>query len=259
MSVVPQDLISKHSLTMNLVSEHYNKQDVLSDLQQEFGRNDYVKLPGLIASQAFAHIRAEIEYLKRFTTKRSFIMEGYETPREMSTLGGAKILKEAPTIWSLYCHYELRNLIERIAGTKVYSCLHPNEFMVANFLNSPGATHGWHLDDPAFALIIVLEASSAEDGGSLEFIPNWFEFCSQIGAFSDEKVGPLVERARADNLIQVRHHLSGDAYFLRADRSLHQVTALRREGACRSALNLAFEVTPNPTYGDTANKLYGES
>ena len=91
MSVVPQDLISKHSLTMNLVSEHYNKEDVLSELQQEFGRNDYVKLPGLIASQAFAHIRAEIEYLKRFTTKRSFIMEGYETPREMSTLGGAKI------------------------------------------------------------------------------------------------------------------------------------------------------------------------
>ncbi|TMB81288.1 MAG: hypothetical protein E6J44_11275 [Chloroflexi bacterium] len=107
MSVVPQDLISKHSLTMNLVSEHYNKEDVLSELQQEFGRNDYVKLPGLIASQAFAHIRAEIEYLKRFTTKRSFIMEGYETPREMSTLGGAKILKEAPTIWSLYCHYDV--------------------------------------------------------------------------------------------------------------------------------------------------------
>ena len=53
MSVVPQDLISKHSLTMNLVSEHYNKQDVLSELQQEFGQNDYVKLPGLIASQAF--------------------------------------------------------------------------------------------------------------------------------------------------------------------------------------------------------------
>ena len=131
--------------------------------------------------------------------------------------------------------------------------------MVANFLLSPGATHGWHLDDPAYAFILVLESSPAEDGGSIEFIQNWQEFCKDSGSLSKEKVAPLVERAREANLVQVRHHLSGDAYLLRADRCLHQVTALRREGARRFALNLAFEATPHPIYGNTANRLYGDN
>ena len=259
MNFLPEDLTGKRSLMMHLLSEPYSERHLRYELQQEFARNDYVKLPGLIASEAFAHIRSEIEYLRQFATKRSFIMEEYETPREMHTLGGMKILKESPTIWSLYCHNELRSLIQSIAGTEIYSCLHPNEFMVANFLLSPGATHGWHLDDPAYAFILVLESSPAEDGGSIEFIQNWQEFCKDSGSLSREKVEPLVERARAANLVQVRHHLSGDAYLLRADRCLHQVTALRREGACRIALNLAFEATSHPIYGNTANRLYGDN
>jgi len=254
----PKDLKGKQSLVMNPISEQYLEEQVRYVLQREFAQNDYVKLPGLMANEAFACIRKELEYLRQFATKRSFIMEEYGTPREMHTLGGLKILQESPTIWSLYCHHELRDLIQNIAGAKVYSCLHPNEFMVANFLLSPGATHGWHLDDPAYALIIIFEASPAEDGGSLEFIQNWEEFCNDSGSFSKEKVEPIIAQARAANSVQVRHHLAKDAYFLRADRCLHQVTALNREGACRMALNLAFEAMPNPTYGDTANKLYGE-
>ena len=252
------DAVGKQGLIMQLLSEHYHEERVWTELQQEFAANDYVKLPRLIASQAFTHIRTELEYLRQFAAKRSFIMEEYDTPREMHTLGGLKILKEAPTVWSLYCHHELRNLIQNIAGANVYSCLHPNEFMVANYLLCAGATHGWHLDDPAYALILILEASSAEDGGSLEFIQNWEELCKDSCSFSKEKAEPIVARAREANRVQLRHHIAGDAYFLRADRCLHQVTALHRDGAYRMALNLAFEAVPNPTYGNTANKLYGE-
>jgi hypothetical protein len=82
----PKDLTGKQSLIMNLISEHYLKEQVQSELQREFAQNDYVKLPGLIANEAFAHMRKELEYLRQFATKRSFIMEEYGTPREMHTL-----------------------------------------------------------------------------------------------------------------------------------------------------------------------------
>ena len=94
----PKDLTGKQSLVMKPISEHYLEEQVRSELQREFAQNDYVKLPELIANEAFAHIRKELEYLRQFATKRSFIMEEYGSPREMHTLGGLKILQESPTI-----------------------------------------------------------------------------------------------------------------------------------------------------------------
>src|SRR2546423_13660516 len=114
MQTLLRDAVGKQGLIMQFLSEHYHEECVWTELQQEFAANDYVKLPGLIADQTFTHIRNELEYLRQFATKRSFIMDEYDTPREMHTLGGLMILKEAPTVWSLYCQYELRNLIQNI-------------------------------------------------------------------------------------------------------------------------------------------------
>ena len=47
--------------------------------------------------------------------------------------------------------------IARVAGEPVYPCNHLEELIVCIFLLSPGSTHGWHLDDPPYALILVLE------------------------------------------------------------------------------------------------------
>src|SRR5260370_37718196 len=108
---------------MNPISEQYLEEQVRYELQREFAQNDYVKLPGLMANEAFAYIRKELEYLRQFVTKRSFIMEEYGTPREMHTLGGMRILQEAPTIWSLYCQHELSDLIQIFVRTQEYPCV----------------------------------------------------------------------------------------------------------------------------------------
>lgn len=189
---------------------------------------------------------------------RELIMEGYETPRKMSALGGKRILEESPFLWMLYSHYDLRNVIRNIVGVEIYPCRHRKEFMVGNYLASSGSTHGWHLDDPAFALIVIFETPPVELGGSVELIPGWLEYCEDSGVSPEENVQPLVSRASEADLLKTKPHVSGDLYLLRADKSMHRVTGLLKDGVRRAALNLGFETTPRPEYGLTASILYEE-
>jgi hypothetical protein len=249
---------ARYHLIVNPLSEDYREEWRLTELRQEFTNEGYIKMPGFIRNEVFSLLKDEIEQLEKFARKRDFVMQGYETPRVMHVLGGRQILERSLLLPALYSHYELRNLIRKVAGVEVYPCLHPDEFMVANLLLSNGSTHGWHLDDPAYALILMFEAPSADSGGLLEFIRNWHAFCSTIGASSEEKVEPIVESARAANLVQVKHHAPGDAYLLQANRCLHRVTELKTAGNRRIALNFAYETTSQPIYGHTASLLYGD-
>ncbi|MUG93669.1 hypothetical protein F7734_15070 [Scytonema sp. UIC 10036] len=245
-------------LWANLLSKKYTDYDVLTQLRHEFITDNYVKLPGLFSLEAFTDLKAELKRIEPFAIKKNFVMEGYETPRVLSVLGGQKILKLSPMLKSLYSDENLSHFLQMIVGTEIYPCLHPEEFMVANFLLCAGATHGWHLDDPSYALVIIFEAPCELEGGLLELIPNWNNFLDSLGADPKLNVDPLVELARCSNLVQTKHHASGDAYLLRADRCLHQVTELLNDNISRIVLNLAYESTPNPSYSYTATRLYGD-
>jgi hypothetical protein len=248
----------KLSLIMDLISPQYQEKWYQAQLARQFQRHDYIKLPNLFTPTAFAVLKEELDELEKFSKQRDFVMRGYETPRIMNVLGGAQLLRDSEVLWTLYGNHQLLGLLENIIGGEVYPCRHPNEFMVANFLLAPGSTHGWHLDDPAYALITVLDAPPTADGGGLvEFIPNWRKFAEANNAAAEENVEALVELARQQNLIQQKHHAAGDAYLLRADECLHRVTPLNVEGVRRAVLNLGLEATPNPTYGFTASELYG--
>lgn len=128
--------------------------------------------------------------------------------------------------------------------------------MVANFLNRRRGTHGWHLDDPAYAMIMFFDAPPEGQGGSLEFVPNWHSFCERHGFDPEKNVAPAAEIARAEGLIQTRHHVREDAYLLRADKCLHRVTELQREGIHRAAINMAYQNIPFQVYGESATALY---
>ena len=121
------------------------------------------------------------------------------------------IATKSPRWLGLYCHHEVVKLLTALAGGAIYPCQHGEEFIVANFLNRSGGTHGWHLDDPAFALILFFDAPEEGQGGSLEFVPNWHSFCACHGVEPEKDVGPLAEMARSEGLIQTRHHVRGDA------------------------------------------------
>lgn len=265
-----QKAFTKRPLTLNLLSGRYQEAAVLAGLRRDFARDDYVKLPALLNGEAMAQLKVEAALLERFARNKDFVMDvpGYETPRIMTTLGGQTMMRElpklglenVPLLGRLYTHYEVWNLLQEIIGASIYPCLHPNEFIVINYLLARGNTHGWHLDDPAYALVIFLNAPLArEDGGLIEYIRNWRAMRDDSGISPKEKIENIVEHCRAVGLVKSNHHAPGDAYLLRADQCLHQVSPLLAEGARRVVLNLGFEATPNPTYGPSATLLYSEA
>ena len=168
-------------VTLDLLEASYREPLRLAELRQQFLQEDYVPLPDLLTPQAQALIAAEVDRLQEMAKDRDFRMAGYDTPRLMATLGGRQIYRESSTLASLYAHYELRTLVATIVGGALYPCRHPEEFMVLNYLAKSGSTHGWHLDDPAYALVIVLEAPPRGEGGLVEIIPNWTSLCRELG------------------------------------------------------------------------------
>lgn len=239
------------------VSDRYRDPDHVARLRASFLARDYVKLPAFLTETAFAVLKAEVLRLESSASARSFVMDGYATPRHLKTIGGSKIAAESPLLSAFYADPGVRAAIEGMAGRRVFACKHPEEFLVANYLTETGATHGWHLDDPAFALILFFESPPPQEGGLLELIRNWHAICARAGASPSEEVDRVVDACRKAGRIQVKSHAAGDAYLLRADRVLHRVTELTAPGARRSVINLAYEATLNPAYGVTATKLYG--
>ena len=230
----------------------------LADMHEQFLRCGYVKLPGFLSEAALDFLCCELQRLEANASRRVFEMPGYHSPRNLSVLGGRAIRECSPFLYRLYHHSALRSTVEAISGRPIYSCIHEEEFMVANFLQASGDTHGWHLDDPPFALVIFAEAPEPGQGGDVEIIPNWVDLCRRKGRRPDKEVWDLIEWASENHLIERHHHDAGDAYLLRADLNLHRVVPITASGARRCVLNMAFQTSPDTVYADTADLLYGD-
>jgi len=245
-------------LIQNVIAPAYRNDELRRLLREEFRRSEYVRLPGILDPGALAAITDRVRRLRAKSVRRSFVMPGAETPRRMSTLGGKRIVEEEPSLASLYTRDDILSLLRDITGSEIHPCQHEQEFMVANFLNDQGDSHGWHLDDPAFAFVVVLEAPGPEAGGYLEFIPDWARFCRERDASATHDVVPAVAEARRRGLVSVRQHVAGDGYVLRASTALHRVTVVETSRGHRAALNLAYQDVAHQTYGHTATALYAE-
>lgn len=225
-----------------------------------FAREGYVRLPRSFFASVFAELQSEAMRLREHAKTRDFIMPGYETLRRMSTLGGKDILRLSPMLVDFYHNPEIRTLLSNICGQEVFACHDENEWQVINWLEGPGETHGWHLDDPPLALVIFIETPSGSDGGALEFINGWRQLCAVFGSDPERNATILIERCRAAGLITAKVHATGDAYLMRADQCLHRAAPLIATGARRSVINLAFELQPDVRRtGVTASLLYDKT
>jgi GR25 family glycosyltransferase involved in LPS biosynthesis len=230
---------------------------VIIKLRHEFLKNGYVKLPQFLSLEGLRVFKKECSRLHQFVTNRDFIMEEYDTPRKLGVIGGQTISTHSQFFNDLYVSQIIRSTIESITGTKIYDCNHIDEFMVINFLRSEGETHGWHLDDPEYALVIFIEAPTIGKGGEVELTPNWEEICAKLGVSPSLNITSTIKLCQKSGLIQSKYHCAGDAYLLRADKYMHRVTELGI-GQQRVVLNLAYQLTKNRHYAATAYKLYGK-
>ncbi len=248
---------SARALVAQAVGDDYRRGRTLDELRERFAEHGYVKLPRLLSDDTLDVLRSEIGALESLERARDFVMAGPDTPRVLSVLGATQLLAGSPAAALLYVHHELVGVVARIAGTAIHACSHDEELMVCNFLLSEGSTHGWHLDDPPYALVIVLEAPVRGCGGELELITDWAGMCRRLGLDPDGPVDAAVAVARGEGLVTRVDHGAGDAYLLRADRCMHRVARLRAPGMRRVALNFAYEGAITPAYGDSASSLYG--
>ncbi|MCB5190917.1 hypothetical protein LG198_09280 [Methylobacillus arboreus] len=251
--------VARKAELYDLITPKVFGQDELLDMRDQFARCGYVKLSSLLSQEALAVFREEMEQLEQLASRKRFEMPGYLTPRKLSVAGGGLIKSHSPALYSLYHHYALRNCVEQITGRPIYTCTHPEEYMVANFLHNNGDTHGWHLDDPAYALILFAETPPEQAGGEVEFISNWLDLCRRKNRKPDENIQDLIAWAEENGMVDRHEHKSGDAYLLRADINLHRVSPLKNAGDRRSVVNLAFQATAVADYGLTADLLYGMS
>lgn len=237
----------------------YRTEGTLCELGAEFRRGDYVKLPQLLRPEVMAVARAALQRVEHAAVARAFQMEGYDTPRRLSTIGGERLGRLAPSLVALYRHRELRDMVAAVTGGPVFDGPNPNEAVVVNLELSVGATHGWHLDDVPYALVVHAEAPPPGGGGELEFIPDWRTVCQGLGALPEVAVEPTVAECRRRGLVRTEGHAGGDAYLLRADTSLHRVTELTAAGARRVVLVFAFETSPTVDRVAAAPNVYGEA
>jgi hypothetical protein len=243
------------ALTGSVLSDAYRDHGVLRELREEFLAGDYVKLPGLLRPEAFALLRAELKRIESAAVARDLYVDG--TRRLLSTIGGERLKHLSPALVALYTNRGLRAMLAAVAGARVYDWPNPSESVVANFEASVGATHGWHLDDLAYPLIVHVEAPPAEAGALVEFVRDWRALSARRGGASGADIESLVVECRRLGLVRAAHHAAGDAYLLRADRCLHRVTELTREGARRAVVILAFTDTPDSAV--PTSLIYAES
>lgn len=245
--------------TPHPIAQEYLTKAAQLELRAILREERYVRLPKLFHPDFFAQLRESAFAIEDAKTERHFIMPGCNTPRYMHTIGGSVIRRSSPFLMSLYEDMRLRSFLGAVTDSPIHDCTHSNEFMVMHFLENVGSTHGWHLDDPPFALVIVLEAPPTIAGGILEFIPRWKEYCTSTQIANCGDLTMTVDRLRRRGLVQQRHHAAGDAYILRADEALHRVTPFRWLIQRRAILNLAFQNTPSAPYGESASLLYDDN
>lgn len=246
------------SMMSGVVSEEYANYYNLLELKKEFQINGYVNLKGLFKEPLSKIYLEEAERLNQYSDIKDFIMPGYQSPRKLSVIGGQKILNNSPMFSLLYLDNSIKNTIETIVGAKIYHITHKEEFMVVNFLEKIGSTHGWHLDDPKFALVAILKAPKENEGGWVEVIPNWTQFCKKFKFDKKIDVIKAIEYAENNGFVKKITHNAGDVYLLNAGDCMHRVAPITGE-VNRIVVNMAFDTRTNVNYGDTANFLYGQA
>lgn len=245
----------RYGLAGVIARPYQDEPQLQRQLRARFRETGYVKLPGLLGPDTFRAVCAEVARLHASRARKDFVMPGFDTDRRMSVLSGKDVVARSAVIANLYACQELREWIAGVTATPVHPVPHEEEFLVLNFLDGPRDTHGWHLDDPRYALIVVVESPAPHRGGCLEYVPDWKRRAREQGFDPCHDLERGVQACRRQGWLRSDTLKPGDCYLLDAGEVLHRVSPLSADGR-RKALNLAFDDRRFRVYGDTARRLY---
>lgn len=146
------------------------------------------------------------------------IKESGNTPRAYASVGRDEIARGSKIIPAIFHNEALRDFLSQIVGETLEKVPYQPEEFILNRQSAPGDTHGWHWDDYAYALILVLEAPDPLMGGRVEYVP-----CVEWQKDNTEQYLRdllTVKSTRSDYI------KAGQCYLSKANTMLHRVTPL---------------------------------
>jgi hypothetical protein len=227
--------------------------DKSREFQVQFATEGIVRLPKFLNDAVHQRLLAEVSSVVPILSYRNFVMPGWQTPRHMRTMGGRRIREFLPFLNSLYHEPSIIDFIRMVTCTDVFKCQNELEFAVINYQSGPAQTHGWHLDDAPYALIIILRAPES-DSGNVELGPRLEQSEGSRYLGFTEKIS---EAAQAGNIKTFRPK-GGDAYLLHASAIPHRVTECALENDDRLVITFAYCDSLEQTDGPSPELLYGD-
>lgn len=233
----------------------YDDLNILKVMKEKFSKDGFVKLGNLLDDDFLDLLRMEIKLCKNLMISKKIIMPPFDTARQLQVIGGDIIEKNIESVVDLYNDNKLISILSYIANEPVLKINHSKEKFVINSLVSQGDVHGWHVDDPKFAFVIILETANKDFGGNLKYISNWQDKLNSEYGINTPEV--KVEKYIKAEWINTANFLRGDCYLLNAKDNLHMVSPLKKGfDSERLVLNLAYHNSKEIVYGGTADKLY---
>jgi hypothetical protein len=230
--------------------DEYSKRTDYRNKSQQFRREGYTKLCGLIPDSLFEQVVDEVNDLLTQHAQRIDIQikETGGTPRKMHTVSAAEISRDSQLISAIYNSASLKNALGQIADAELLPCNWEGEKYVIIRQDQPGDTHGWHWGDFSYTVIWIIQAPGPEVGGMLQCVPhtNW------------DKENPRVHEYLLENPIRTYANATGDLYFLRSDTTLHRTIPLNK-AATRIILNTCWASeadTKKPVTHETMNAMF---
>jgi hypothetical protein len=215
-----RDYLDELDLKLDALAESFSKEGFL--VMEDFG-------PPELRAAVTAEVHSLLaEQARRRNVK---IASTENTPRIHDTVARSAIFEHGALIPAIYQSPELWRFLARLLRRpEIVTVPYEPEQIVINSMAHTGDTHGWHWDDYPYVMIWIIEATTADDGGVLEFVCNttW------------DKDDPKIDQYLATRSITRCYPPAGSVYFLRSDTALHRVTPLTRDGAVRTILAYSF-------------------
>ena len=239
-----------------LVSERLTGRESLAAWRRQYRSSGIVKIEAFFDPPVFQDLLQELENLLPFAKRRDFTMRLYDTPRRMSVVGGQRIRQTSTKLAALYDSPPVIDFLSAIVGSRLFLSRQQDAFMTINHLEGHGDTQGWHLDDGSTAVIYAFSAPDSDEGGALEYIPDWPDVAANLGACKGRSLPSAIEAAVAGGQVRSLHLAANAMYILKSDTALHRVAPLVNPSCSRTVVAAGYETQRVKTYSHTGSDLY---
>jgi len=163
-----------------------------------------------------------MEAYKKYNKRKNFISKnGGNTPRKMCIVGKSNLDLNDSIFKDFYSDKKHIEMLSEIARENIHEINFENEKYVINVLKEKGDTHGWHLDDYTYALVLVNRSPHINNGGSLEYVSHVnFDGASKLDVES-------LENILRNSVVNSVYIPNNNIYLMKTNTTLHRVSPLQ--------------------------------